>query len=159
MADYLNTLQNVTKDRRLPLVIAGLFYLFTLLIIAHTVTIWQSQPTANNLATHSTIRPKPLINLPTLHLFGIYDSSLDNIPQTRLQLTLQGTVVNVTNPKLSRAIIAAPSAPAKVYRVGDALPGGATVREILKTEIIINNNGNLESLKLPIPTLYPTQSE
>jgi general secretion pathway protein C len=56
-------------------------------------------------------------------------------------------------PKQSRALIAAPNMPAKVYQVGDTLPGNATIERIAKEYVVINDNGTLEKLALPIKTL------
>lgn len=62
-----------------------------------------------------------------------------NAPDTSLQLRLAGVFVN-TDPARSSAIVAErnnPAAPAKVYRVNDSLPGGATLSEVYDDRILI----------------------
>ncbi len=93
------------------------------------------------------------VNLADLHLFGLYDTNLANLPKTSLQLTLQGTESNKTGEGLVIAVIAGPDGQAKAYKIGDNLPGGAIVHKILPMKVIIEHNGNLEELDLPIPKL------
>jgi general secretion pathway protein C len=62
-----------------------------------------------------------------------------NAPDTTLQLRLAGVFVNADAAQ-SSAIVAErnnPSAPAKVYRVNDALPGGATLAEVHDDRILL----------------------
>ena len=56
-------------------------------------------------------------------------------------------------PTQSRALISSPSAPAEVYQVGSSVPGNATVTRIAKHYVVLNYNGTLEKLALPIQTL------
>jgi general secretion pathway protein C len=60
-------------------------------------------------------------------------------PDTSLQLRLTGVFVN-PDAGLSSAIVGErnnPSAPARVYRVNEALPGGATLAEVYDDRILI----------------------
>jgi general secretion pathway protein C len=70
-------------------------------------------------------------------------------PDTSLQLRLTGVFVN-SDAAQSSAIIAErnnPSAPAKVYRVNDSLPGGATLAEVYDDRILIRRGGSDEVLR------------
>lgn len=82
--------------------------------------------------------------LATLNLFGAAPlapatGEAANAPDTSLQLRLTGVFVNV-DASLSSAIVGErnnPSAPAKVYRVNESLPGGATLAEVYDDRILI----------------------
>lgn len=85
------------------------------------------------------------------HLFGLPPELEDSgkpLPKTTLQLSLQG-VMHATNPKNSQAIIADSSGKAKVYVMGDDLPGGATLDEVLTHSVVLKHNGKREELSLP----------
>lgn len=96
---------------------------------------------------------KPIAQISQWHLFGAYDDRLSVLPETQLALVLQGTMLTPKNLKQSFAIVSANKAPAKVYKVGDALPGDATLERIANNEIVIRYQGELQSLKLPITQL------
>lgn len=70
-------------------------------------------------------------------------------PDTSLQLRLTGVFVN-NDPQFSSAIIAErnnPAGPAKVYRINDSLPGGATLAEVHEDRVLIRRNGSDEVLR------------
>lgn len=82
--------------------------------------------------------------LAALNLFGeaplaVAKGEAASAPDTSLQLRLSGVFVNA-DAELSSAIVAErnnPSAPAKVYRVNESLPGGATLAEVYDDRILI----------------------
>lgn len=82
--------------------------------------------------------------LAALNLFGApplapAGGAAANAPDTTLQLRLAGVFVNVV-PEASSAIVAErnnPSAPARVYRINDSLPGGAVLVEVHDDRIVI----------------------
>lgn len=93
--------------------------------------------------------------LASLNLFGAppvvaAGGSAANAPDTTLQLRLAGVFVNVV-PERSSAIVAErnnPSAPAKVYRANDSLPGGAVLAEVHDDRIVIRRgDGATEVLR------------
>src|SRR3989338_9014703 len=156
MTQWRTQLEQLHKDHRVPVMLTVLFALLLLLAIwdcFHTITQHHRTMTAQKI----TIAPEHLQNLADLHLFGVYASNLDALPTTQLQLTLEGTIVILEAPAQSRALIASPNAPAKVYRAGDALPGNATITRIAKEYVVVDDNGMLEKLVLPIQTV--TNSE
>lgn len=69
-------------------------------------------------------------------------------PQTRLNLTLRGVVAAGEGPS-ARAIISAPGQPEEHYRVGDSVPGGAVLDQVLADRVILRRGGRLEALHLP----------
>lgn len=67
---------------------------------------------------------------------------------TRLNLSLVG--VYTANPKeRAMAMISNGGKPEEVFAVGDTIVGRAKLKEVLQTEVIIDNNGRDETLKLP----------
>ena len=145
------------KDPRTPMVIAIVFFFLSAILLFNFITKISNNAPNPALPEQAQTQPQPVMNIAQFHLFGIYDASLDNLPETQLQLTLQGTIVNLLQPDLSHAIISSPGQSSKVYHPGDPLPGGATLKRVLKDEVILENNGNLQTLKLPIPMLTPAE--
>jgi len=88
-----------------------------------------------------------------LHLFGTTSSAPTaptatiEAPPTRLNLTLRGLLASAI-PEQARAIIAA-DGKERLYATGDALPGGASVKEIHTDHVILERAGRLETLGLP----------
>lgn len=72
-----------------------------------------------------------------------------NAPDTTLQLRLAGVFVN-TDPAQSSAVVSErnnPSVPAKVYRINEALPGGATLAEVHDDRILLRRGASSEILR------------
>jgi len=89
------------------------------------------------------------------HLFGdatrtpVADvPSQTNLPETKLNLVLRG-VLAVADKKRAQAIIAQPNGTEQPYGVGDSLPGGAVLKEIKPTSVILLRNHQYETLSLP----------
>ena len=88
------------------------------------------------------------------HLFGEWPAERPEpvaeapieAPETSLRLTLRGVYQGGGN---GFAIIADAGGKDETYRVGDALPGGATLEEIYPDRVILKRNGRLETLRLP----------
>jgi general secretion pathway protein C len=72
----------------------------------------------------------------------------ENLAETRLSLTLKGTVA-ATDQDESYAIIADQTDEEKVYGIGDAVAGGATLHAVYADRVILNESGALRALKLP----------
>ncbi len=146
-------LNQLRQDHRLPMVLTAVFAVLLLITIGNTVITLTAHHAKIALTKAQPI--EPMTNIADLHLFGVYSANLDNLPTTQLQLTLAGTVVSLEAPAQSYALITAPSQPTKVYKVGDTLPGNATVTRIAKQYVVVNDNGTLEKLALPIETITP----
>ena len=71
-----------------------------------------------------------------------------NLPETRLDLTLKGTFTHKDSDKAS-ALIAENSKSTARFFVGDEIPGGAELIAVRKGEITLRRNGQDELLKLP----------
>jgi len=87
------------------------------------------------------------------HLFGFAQIQVPaqdaaNAPQTSMPLVLVG-IIAADDPESGLAILGENAAAAKVYAVGDNVPGGAKLHSVLEDKVIIDRNGRLESLMLP----------
>jgi general secretion pathway protein C len=88
------------------------------------------------------------------HLFGAAPAPKSddaNAPQTSMPLVLTGIIAG-NDPKNGLAILGASAQTAKVYAVGDSVPGGATLHSVYVDRVVIERNGQLESLALPRQT-------
>jgi len=71
-----------------------------------------------------------------------------NAPETRLNLTLRGLYYSARQES-AMAIIGAGNNSETFYRVGDNLPGGATISAIHADRVILMRSGRHETLTLP----------
>jgi general secretion pathway protein C len=85
------------------------------------------------------------------HLFGAAPASRENganAPQTSMPLVLTGIIAG-NDPQNGLAILGQTAQTAKVFAVGDTLPGGAKLHSVYIDRVVIDRNGQLESLVLP----------
>ncbi len=119
-------------------------------------TIASSTPQKTDAA--KTPASNPSSQLAQWHLFGQVQQVVKEvpkqevIPETKLNLTLRGLLASTT-PEDSGAIIAAPSGKEQFYKIGAALPGGATLTEIHADRIVLEHRGRFETLRLPKKSL------
>jgi len=71
-----------------------------------------------------------------------------NAPLTALKLRLSGTVADPAGLE-GMAVIIDESGRAARYMIGDALPGGATLKRVLWDRVVLDRLGQQELLKLP----------
>lgn len=71
------------------------------------------------------------------------------VTPSKLNLKLHG-IIAYKNKKQGFALISSGSGSQKVFGKGDKIQDGVTVREVLPTKVVINNNGTIEELILPI---------
>lgn len=127
-----------------------------------TWTLWPTPttlpptPTARGAGDGGTsTQDRDLARVASLHLFGEAGQQAQrqreapvDAPETQLNLTLSGVLYN-EDQAAARAIIAGARGPEKFYRVGDQLPGGATLDAIYRDRVILLRNGRHETLRLP----------
>lgn len=83
------------------------------------------------------------------HLFGVAGQAVvAAAPETTLRLFLRGTL-NDARGGGGIAIIADAGGSERAYRLGDELPGGATLKAIHAGRVELERNGRRESLSLP----------
>lgn len=86
------------------------------------------------------------------HLFGKPGSraasaaALDRTPDTRLNLVL-AAVFEASDPDASVAVIGTGGRAAEIYRIGDAIPGGARLAEVHSDLVVISRGGVREALR------------
>ena len=86
------------------------------------------------------------------HLFGRAPQTAgalgQDAPQTSLPLVLTG-VIAADDPTAGLAILGPNPQVARVYAVGDSVPGGAELAAVLPRKVLLRRNGRLQSLSLP----------
>jgi general secretion pathway protein C len=85
------------------------------------------------------------------HLFGtapVPRQTEADAPQTSMPLVLTGIIAG-NDPQNGLAILGPTAQTAKVHAVGDTVPGGARLHSVYTDRVIIDRNGQLESLVLP----------
>lgn len=140
-------------NKRIATSFTVVFILFLLITLINTVYDWapEETPSFSFPAVHAPRVIYQLKDISSWHLLGGNPNKGD-LPETNLQLTLQG-VLTTSAPARSSAIIAQPGQPAKVYQPGDLLPGGAILDKVMADRVIIQNRGRLETLSLIRPQL------
>lgn len=86
------------------------------------------------------------------HLFGLAAGppkpDVSTAPETKLRLSLAG-LISSQNPRLARALIQVNSGQIKGYRIGDRIAGtDAQLQGVTSDKVLLNRNGNLESLAM-----------
>jgi general secretion pathway protein C len=105
-------------------------------------------------ASHGAPLRAPALDVAALvnsHLFGTAPVARDdaaNAPQTSMPLVLTGIIAS-NDPQNGLAILGQSAQTAKVHAVGDRVPGGAKVHAVYSDRVVIERDGQLESLILP----------
>ena len=143
--------QFITQDKRATLLTSWLLGLIACIKIVVTLNYMLNPVVPKlNLPKVNTYHAPILAKL---HLFGFYTSDYDDLPETQLQLKLEGTAIEPNAQQNSLAIINDPNNQTKTYHIGDIVPGGASIHAIEENRIILNDNGLLERLSMHLPTL------
>ncbi|MCB1646304.1 MAG: PDZ domain-containing protein [Pseudomonadales bacterium] len=131
-----------------------------LMVIAIAATIAQStlfvldnlqEPTPPPVTgSRDPVSKTPEINLSELNLFGVVAEETAapvavDAPETRLNLELQG-VFTADAAADSTAIVAEKGKNGELYRIGDRLPGNATLDAVFEDHILIKRGGRVEKL-------------
>jgi general secretion pathway protein C len=82
------------------------------------------------------------------HLWGVPPPSEVRIEPSQVNLLLTGTIAG-NDPQNGLAILGQTPQTARVYAVGDIVPGGAKLHSVYSDRVVIDRNGQLESLALP----------
>lgn len=135
----------------LLLAIAGLMYLQ----LNEFIFPSQQKTTPSNIQqsiSTPTAQPTKNFNIAAFNLFGKAgavqsntDAIPEKLPETKLKLTLRGVLAGQGN-NINGALIEGPDRDTSYYRVGDQLPGNATLNRVFEDRIIIQRSGKLENL-------------
>ena len=134
--DFAQIVYKLKSDQRVPLLLSGLVILLTIFVFIGNITLLTGLNTPQLSLSTSTLKPSATANIADWHLFGKYQANMSNLPSTQLQLTLQGTDVTTDSTVPSTAIIADSTNQAKVYKIGDTVPGGATITKIDRKSVV-----------------------
>jgi len=96
-------------------------------------------------------RPAPLDigQLVGAHLFGQAEGDPSHVVPTALPLQLVGTWADA-DPALGMAMVReSEGAPQRLVRVGEEMPGGATLHEVYARRIVFERDGKYEELAFP----------
>ena len=99
-------------------------------------------------------RPVDVAGITRTHLFGAARTEASagqdaaNAPQTSMPLVLTG-IIAADDPQNGLAILGQSAQSAKVYAVGENVPGGAKLHSVFSERVLIERDGRLESLALP----------
>ena len=102
-------------------------------------------------ATPGPTRALDLAAITNAHLFGAAPAPKQdgaNAPQTSIPLVLTGTIAG-NDPRSGLAILGQTAQTAQVHAVGDSVPGGAKLHSVYSDRVVIDRDGQLESLTLP----------
>ncbi|HUA88043.1 MAG TPA: type II secretion system protein GspC [Steroidobacteraceae bacterium] len=109
-------------------------------------------PKAAAVATQAThARPLDLATITNAHLFGtapIAKQDAANAPATSIPLVLTGIIAG-NDPQNGLAILGPTPQATKVYAVGDTIAGGPKLHSVYSDRVVIDRDGQLESLALP----------
>ncbi len=126
-------------------VLMGILARWTWLLLPTTPT---PQSTAAPTINPSTVAPapSPLASISIPRLWGALPVvAAPSVTQdTRLPLSLRGILSGE-----GLAMIEASGSGTKVYRIGDSLPGGAVLKDVLMDHVLIERAGVIERLALP----------
>lgn len=112
-------------------------------------------PTDTGPRAPASAAPARRIDLAALvnaHLFGAPSAPSGagpgEAPPTTMSLVLAGVLAQA-DPQKGYAIVGESAAAAKLYAVGDSIPGGARLHSVYGDRVLIDRNGAIESLPLP----------
>lgn len=112
----------------------------------------KSAPRAETPAPAAAVSVERIVDA---HLFGeasaeetVVIVETEDAPDTQLSLELRGTIA-ASDEARALAIIAERGGDERIYFVGDAIPGGATLHAVYLDRVLLRRSGRLEALRLP----------
>ncbi|KPJ96087.1 MAG: hypothetical protein AMJ55_02690 [Gammaproteobacteria bacterium SG8_15] len=153
-------------ETRLPLVVAFM----AILLLTHSLAklTWNLVPQPEFDSAPAAQQEQPRVQRVTreqplakkisdYNLFGKFEAKKAAVaptqplvvPETRLNLKLRGVFAS-DDTTAARAIIADARGDEDSYSIGSQVPGGAILNEIYPDRVILEHNGRLETLKLPV---------
>lgn len=110
----------------------------------------ENQAEVSSSNTNTTRQPARALDInPIKNLFGSFQATVSqqtiDAPKTTLNLELQG-IFTAENPADSTAIVAQRGQAGELYRIGDRLPGNATLEAVYDDHILIKRGARTEKL-------------
>lgn len=155
-------------DKRLPVMVTVLFIVLMGNALANMT--WKLVPVpelqsslssanSSNPVTQSRRVEQPMaVQIASWNLFGKFEKkkvealpipAVEDAPETTLNLKLKG-VFATRDPYDGRAIIADSKGKDTFYTTGAAVIGGAVLAQVFEDKVLLERNGQFETLKLPI---------
>jgi len=167
MNPTLSQLLNQTEQlqpflKRLPIIINYVLiiacaqlmseFIWTLLDDSEIETMTVTAPTTINNGSAKQSQ-QAFRNLSSVHLFGIATTqkttvSTDKAPDTKLNLLLKGVLAAGKTTMASAIIAQGSSGKEEIYGIDDKIPGGITLKEIHPEHVIIERQGQFETLRM-----------
>lgn len=130
--------------------------IWMLLDDSSTETMMVSSPvisaTNKNSSNAKQSQQQAFRNLSSAHLFGIAETitipSTDKMPETKLNLVLKGVLSAGTTAMASAIIAKGKNGKEEIYGIDDKIPGGITLKEIHPDHVILERQGQLETLRM-----------
>ena len=149
MLDWQSFIHSI-EERQWSRLVATVFALLLLYSLYEKIAFFTHHVSVSLADDRESIAASPLPNIAAWHMFGDYTTiRAALLPKTQLNLTLEG-IFFTKNSQQSQAIIAVPGQAAKVYRQGQAVPGGAVIKEILVQGVVLQLGGELQLLPLKL---------
>ena len=90
--------------------------------------------------------------LTSANVFGVSEKAIvqkqSKVPETRLNLSLKGLLAATPMTMASAIIAQGKNGKEDIYGIGDKMPGGVIVKEIYPEYVVLERNGQLETLRL-----------
>ncbi|MCL5271787.1 MAG: general secretion pathway protein GspC [Gammaproteobacteria bacterium] len=137
-------------------IIISLISLFSILIIFEYASLFfpsQQSGTRSEMVSDldGSAKQDSFSSILNTSLFGVYvpnDLNEESVKKSMLDVTLVG-ILMADKMENSQVIIRSSSGEEKTYKLGDKIPGGASIKRIMAGGVLVERNGNLESLSLP----------
>jgi general secretion pathway protein C len=141
---------------RLPHALAGLLIVLIGVRAALFLADLAGPPLVEPLGSAPTAQPvRNVVDVPSIlraNLFGQSPPAAGSeAPLTSMPLVLSGVVAS-DDEKLGLAMIGAAANSIEMKRVGDTLPGGATLHAVHVDRVLLERGGAIEALPLPDPS-------
>ena len=139
------------------LLICGVMFCLILILMVRFYSIF-SEPIvveSKTVLSTATTKQEDSSKIIDAHIFGTYiPKGLNGQDVKKSLLNLKVIGIMLAKPsKFSQVVIASPNGKQRVYHQGDTLPGGAKIKNIMKSGVLIERNGQLESLMMPKDSL------
>ena len=110
-------------------------------------------PASNKQNNNTNQSQQAFRNLSSAHLFGIAATqkttlSTDKAPDTKLNLLLKGVLAAGTTAMASAIIARGSNGKEEIYGIDDKIPGGITLKEIHPEHVILERQGQFETLRM-----------
>lgn len=145
---------------RLPLLVSILILaLFVFVMYLQLAPLFETQqtPPAANVTTQESSVEQTIkeYDIASFKLFGDATAKpkpakqeTKDLPKTTLRLTLRGVSAGFGD-NANSALIEGPDASTLMYKVGEQLPGNASLHNIYDDRVVLERNGRLENLYFP----------